>query len=230
LSDEEIASGTRWNERVAKALNESDFGIVCVTRANQHQPWLMFEAGALAKRLETAAVVPICVDIAPAEITGPLEAFQGRRLDEDGMRRLVHDMSKTRDDPLPGDRVNKLFDGMWPDLKVAVDSVRDKTHIPTELKRDQRDMIEELVDRVRRIERNFDAGRWPELFPEGRHIFYEGDEPGKFAQQVHSEFGFDVTKDAKWGVKYSDHTSYSFDCPPGLLDPIYGTDRFPMGS
>ena len=72
--------------------------------------------------------------------------------------------------------------------------------------------------------------RWSELFPHGRHIFYEGDKPGEFARQVQFEFGFDVTKDVKWGEKYPDFTSYSFDCPPGLLNLIYGTDRFPMGS
>ena len=51
MSDEEIASGTRWNESMTRALDETEFGIVCVTLANQHQPWLMFEAGAIAKRL-----------------------------------------------------------------------------------------------------------------------------------------------------------------------------------
>jgi hypothetical protein len=40
MSDEEIASGTRWNDRIAAALETTNFGIVCVTAANQHQPWL----------------------------------------------------------------------------------------------------------------------------------------------------------------------------------------------
>ncbi len=62
MSDEEIKSGTRWNDQVAKALDETDFGIVCVTATNQHRPWLMFEAGALAKRLDAGRVVPLCTD------------------------------------------------------------------------------------------------------------------------------------------------------------------------
>ena len=32
---------------------------------------------------------------------------------------------------------------------------------------------------------------WKDLFPNGRHIFYEGDEPEVFAQQIRDEFGFD---------------------------------------
>ena len=154
MSDEEIGSGTRWNDRVATALNETDFGIVCVTRSNQHQPWLMFEAGALAKRLETAAVVPICVDIAPAEVTGPLEAFQGRCLDEDGMRRLVHDISRTREEPLGADQVDKLFDRLWLDLKAVVDKAWDQVRAAATPRRSPQDMLEELVERVRRLERN----------------------------------------------------------------------------
>lgn len=75
-----------------------------------------------------------------------------------------------------------------------------------------------------------DLPSWSELFPHGRHIFYEGDEPEEFARQVLFEFGFDVTKDAQWGDNDGGFTSYSFDCPPGLLNLIYGSDRFPMGS
>jgi hypothetical protein len=53
MSDQEIGTGRRWNEEIAKALDDTDFGIVCVTAQNQHAPWLMFEAGGLAKRLAT---------------------------------------------------------------------------------------------------------------------------------------------------------------------------------
>jgi hypothetical protein len=55
MSDEEIGSGKRWRDEIGAALNETDFGIVCLTAANQHAPWLMFESGALAKHLESPA-------------------------------------------------------------------------------------------------------------------------------------------------------------------------------
>jgi hypothetical protein len=50
MSDNNIDGGARWNDALAKALEETDFGIVCVTCANQAAPWLNFEAGAVAKK------------------------------------------------------------------------------------------------------------------------------------------------------------------------------------
>jgi hypothetical protein len=89
MSDADIGSGQRWNEAISKSLDETDFGIVCVTRANQHAPWLIFEAGALAKSVNEGRVVPLCIDLKSAEVTGPLSGFQGRALDRDGVKRLV---------------------------------------------------------------------------------------------------------------------------------------------
>jgi hypothetical protein len=57
MSVEEIKSGTRKGIEIARSLDETDFGIICVTHSNQHKPWLMFEAGAIAKRLDLARVV-----------------------------------------------------------------------------------------------------------------------------------------------------------------------------
>ena len=155
MSNEAIESGTRWNERVASALNETDFGIVCVTRENQHKPWLMFEAGALAKRLNSARVVPIYFDIGPAEITGPLEAFQGRPLDEEGLKRLVREISAARDEPLGVDQVDALFEALWPKLKKMIDEATNQSQpVVDSPRRSTQDMLEELVERTRRIERS----------------------------------------------------------------------------
>jgi hypothetical protein len=62
MSDDDIEAGTRWSLELAKALDEIDFGIICVTRANRRSPWLLFEAGALAKRFPAARLVPLCID------------------------------------------------------------------------------------------------------------------------------------------------------------------------
>ena len=75
---------------------------------------------------------------------------------------------------------------------------------------------------------------WSDLFPAGRRIFYEGNDPAGFARQVLAEFGFSPDGDPRWGEPYDyvhfGYTSYSFHCPPEHLDAIYGSDRFPMGS
>ena len=154
MSNEEIGSGTRWNDQIAEALDQTDFGIVCVTASNHHQPWLMFEAGALAKRLQGARVVPLCIDIAPAEVTGPLAAFQGRRLDQKGMRRLVQDVMAAGEKSLPPEQVDELFEAMWARLESKVNEAKQQSPGPQSPQRTPHEMLEELVERVRRLDRD----------------------------------------------------------------------------
>jgi hypothetical protein len=55
-----------------------------------------------------------------------------------------------------------------------------------------------------------------ELFPEGRHIFYEGDDPAGFIKEMKERYGLEVT--------------VSLDCPAKLLNEIYRSGKYPMGS
>ena len=82
---------------------------------------------------------------------------------------------------------------------------------------------------------------WRELFPNGRHIYYEGDEPQKFVDEIRAEFGFDPSADPDWGTGYwyvpdagrcpdPFGRTLMFLCPPEHLDAIYGSQRWPMGS
>ena len=116
-------SDERWrvalSGTIGQALDETNFGIVCVTRANQHVSWLIFEAGALAKSVELARVVPLRIDLTSSEVTGPLSDFQERQLDSDGVRRLVHDINAASERLMPAERVDTVFDAMWPRLEEA---------------------------------------------------------------------------------------------------------------
>lgn len=156
MSDEEIRSGERWSNEIARSLDQTDFGVVCVTQSNQHAPWLIFEAGALAKSLEIGRVVPLCIDIAPSDVTGPLAAFQGRCLDRDGLWRLVRDIDGACEKSL-GDRLEKLFERMWPDVEAALVMATKEARSDRPLQRSTDDMVAELVDRVRRIERSIEG-------------------------------------------------------------------------
>jgi len=47
---EHINPGEAWAVRLGRELEESEFGIICITQENAHAPWLLFEAGAIAKK------------------------------------------------------------------------------------------------------------------------------------------------------------------------------------
>ena len=76
LSEADIEAGERWAEAVAKELADSNFGIICVTRENVGSPWVLFEAGALAKTMQGSRVIPLLLDLEFTDITGPLAQFQ----------------------------------------------------------------------------------------------------------------------------------------------------------
>jgi hypothetical protein len=154
MSEEEIPSGARWNDELGKALEKMNFGIVCVTRANQTDPWPMFEAGALAKMMETARVVPLCIDLSPKDLESPLAQYQGQALDEPGMRRLVHDLNKETDKPLARDQLDKTFKLEWPDLANVIAGVPKTVPAESGIQRSTEDRLRKLKKRVRRIERD----------------------------------------------------------------------------
>jgi hypothetical protein len=68
---------------------------------------------------------------------------------------------------------------------------------------------------------------WTELFPDGREIFYEGDDPKGLVKKLKAGFDFDPSQNnPHWKKKYG----YKFFCPANLLDEIYGKDEYEMGS
>jgi hypothetical protein len=52
VSSEDIDKGARWSSDIAQELEDSTFGILCVTKENLTAPWLNFEAGALSKTMD----------------------------------------------------------------------------------------------------------------------------------------------------------------------------------
>jgi len=76
VSSEDIDKGTRWSTDIAKELENSSFGILCVTKENLTAPWLTFEAGALSKTMDKAFVSPFLFDIKRSEVDGPILQFQ----------------------------------------------------------------------------------------------------------------------------------------------------------
>jgi hypothetical protein len=84
--------------------------------------------------------------------------------------------------------------------------------------------------------RSTDTRTWSELFPTGRDIYYEGDDPDGFAAELAATYGFDPRTDPHWWdvIPGDDDaepfSSYRFHCPAELLDAVYGNPAYPLGS
>ena len=63
LSGSDIEAGERWSIEIAKELENCKFGVICITRENLGSPWILFEAGALAKSMQDGRVIPLLLDL-----------------------------------------------------------------------------------------------------------------------------------------------------------------------
>lgn len=154
ISTADIKSGDRWSAEIAKGLQETNFGVICVTKDNLEAPWLLFESGALAKSMEDGRVIPLRLDIDVSDIAGPLAQFQSKKADISGIKRLVSSLNNVASSPVPEDRLGRLFDATWPDLKAKIEAIPASDTSPKR-SRPQADILEELVAGVRSVEMRF---------------------------------------------------------------------------
>jgi hypothetical protein len=154
LSEADVAAGERWAQAVAKELEASNFGVICVTPENLASPWVLFEAGALAKSMQGTKVIPVLFNLEFSDISGPLAQFQAKKFERGGLAEVVHSINQSAEQPIPEDRARQLFNALWPELEKQLSSIPDAA--PTEKHmRPQHEIIEELVTGVRGLDSRF---------------------------------------------------------------------------
>ena len=90
FSPDDVAKGSRWSSEIAKELDASRIGLLVITPENQEAPWLLFEAGALAKNLDRSKVCPLLFGkMEPTDVKGPLVQFQAAQFSKDEMKRVT---------------------------------------------------------------------------------------------------------------------------------------------
>jgi TIR domain len=116
VSSEDIDKGARWSIEIGQQLEETTFGIICVTSQNLESTWLNFEAGALSKSIDASRVSPFLLDIRPAELVGPLSQFQATlpRLD---VLRLVRSINWASERTIEETRIVSSVRIWWPQLE-----------------------------------------------------------------------------------------------------------------
>ena len=123
-----IPKGARWQARIGEALARCSCGIICVTEDNRDAPWLNFEAGALAKSMDTDRVMPICIGIKVSDLQGPLAQFQAVLCNKPDFRKLVLDLHEIDETTLVDQKtVEACFEKWWPDLEDRLAQLAAKT-------------------------------------------------------------------------------------------------------
>jgi len=89
VSSEDISKGSPWFQNIASELEDSAFGIVCLTRKNIQNQWILFEAGALAGKLTKKRVAPLLLDLKAGEVEPPLGQLQSTALEREDFLKLV---------------------------------------------------------------------------------------------------------------------------------------------
>ena len=125
VSSEDIDKGTRWSTDIAKELEDSSFGILCVTKENMNAPWLTFEAGALSKTMDKSFVSPFLFNIKRSEVSGPILQFQSTIFSKDDVYKLVKTLNKAcGEETLSDERLDKAFNVWWPTLEDELNKIK----------------------------------------------------------------------------------------------------------
>lgn len=181
LSQSDIEAGERWANEVAKELEASKFGIICITRENIGSPWILFEAGALTKFMQEGRVIPILLDIEFKDITGPLAQFQAKKVEKAGLHDVINSINQFSENKVSEARLGPLFETLWPSLEKKVSEIP-KNPTPTKHNRPQHEILEELVSSIRSLDLRFRDS--VEETPRGKRRNYRP-HPMMFMEMMH---------------------------------------------
>lgn len=152
MSANDIEKGSRGLAEVVSRLELVKIGITCLTPENLEASWILYEAGALSKVInsKTLLCTYLLGGLTPADVKPPLSMFQATIADANDTRKLMHTINKAVSigNPVEPARLNLLFDRMWPDLEKKISSMPAADSEAT-AKRSPEDIMAEILQITR---------------------------------------------------------------------------------
>ncbi len=152
VSSKDIDRGSLWFTEISQQLGETSVGIICLTQDNKEKPWILFEAGALAKGLNSARVCTLLIDLEPKDISDPLAQFNHTTIDKDGMHALLRTLNEAMGDNALDERVlDRTFETYWPQFNEEFDQILSATKGTPAKPRKQDDILGEILENTRSL-------------------------------------------------------------------------------
>ena len=163
MSEWDIKAGAHWLVELVEQLERTNFGVIALTSDNMREPWIYFEAGALAKQVKESDVCPYLIDIAhKSAVTGPLAQFQIKTANQEDTLSLLKNINLClANEKLSDEVLTETFGRWWPDLERAFKDL--PTAAAEEPKWTERELLEEILERVRSLD--LQASAPPSVLP-----------------------------------------------------------------
>ena len=147
----DIEKGTRWGSDILVELDNSDIGIICLTKENLNKPWILFESGALSKNFDKSRVCTLLFDVETTDLTGPLTIFQNTCFRKEDFKKLVKSINNAGgDSKLEESILDEVFDMWWPRLEEQVNQIlQAHQNVDEGDHRTERDLLEEILELTR---------------------------------------------------------------------------------
>jgi hypothetical protein len=150
----DIEKGTKWDTEISKELERSNVCIIALTRESLSSQWIMFEAGAIYRSVESSRVCAILFDVEITDVQGPLERFQATKFSKDEIYQLLLTInSNAGEQALSSSVLQTVFNKWWPDLESEIKTILSAaaSSIPSPPIRTERSLLEETLLLVRSI-------------------------------------------------------------------------------
>ncbi len=144
----DIEKGAKWSSNISGELENSDIGIICLTKENLTKPWILFEAGSLSKNLDRSKVCTLLFGIDSTDLKGPLTTFQTTRFEKNDFKKLVKSINNSGGDSKLDDSVlDQVFEMWWEKLESKVSDILSNHKNTDEAEhRSERDILEEILE------------------------------------------------------------------------------------
>lgn len=161
ISSHDIERGALWYTEISKTLADSRFGILCLTPENKTEPWILFEAGALAKGIEENRVCTLLIDLKNTDIGNPLAQFNHTiACDKESMWELVQTINNALlENKLQEKVLKSVFETYWEQFlekyKEISQRFKPEEHVK---KRSIEDILTEILTTVRALDKRSQMG------------------------------------------------------------------------
>jgi hypothetical protein len=142
----DIEKGSRWNADITKELEQSKLGIFIYTKDNLDSQWMLFEAGAISKTLDSSKVCPILFGLDNSDFKGPLTQFQTSQFNKIDFKKLVRTINNSLGDSKLEDKIfDEVFEMWWPKLETKINKILESNKVENIELRGDRELLEEIL-------------------------------------------------------------------------------------